>query len=202
MIAASGWNSLEIAKLCVAALVPVLLFVLSLVVARTARRVEDFQWANRKVVERRLEIYQELAPRLNDIYCFSMGVGHFSSITPADAIDRKREADRLFHTNAPLLTQAFQESYANFINTCFRHFAGVGKPAQLRTNMDLQRAQRGADWEPSWEPMFSSEWSSSEDIAAAYDAVMDRFAGEVGVRRPERRPRPWLAKPDPASSSD
>ncbi|MCA1704690.1 MAG: hypothetical protein LC808_16065 [Actinobacteria bacterium] len=194
MLAASSWTSLEIAKLTVASLVPILLFVLSLVVARTGRRVEDLQWSNRKVTEKRLQIYDELAPPLNDIFCFFLTVGHFAGVAPPEVIARKRESDRIFYRNAALFTRQFQERYADFINACFEHFTGVGKPALLRTSRERQVAERGGEWDPSWDSMFSNQPSRPEDVATTYDALMDSFAEEVGVRRPERRPRPWLTR--------
>ncbi|MDP8929448.1 MAG: hypothetical protein M3O70_12990, partial [Actinomycetota bacterium] len=72
---AEGWTSLEVAKLIVAALTPVLIFALGVVVTRAARRVEDAQWANRTIIGKRLDVYSELAPSLNDIYCFFTMVG-------------------------------------------------------------------------------------------------------------------------------
>jgi hypothetical protein len=48
VLAASSWNSLEVAKLAVGVLTPLLLVGLAVLINRTAQRVEDAQWANRR----------------------------------------------------------------------------------------------------------------------------------------------------------
>jgi hypothetical protein len=195
LLAASQWTSLEVVKVVLATLTPLVLFGLGIVVTRTARRIEDLQWANRTIVERRLEIYSELAPMLNDIFCFFMMVGDFHATSPPEVIQKKREADRTFFVNAPLFSRKFQERYTDFINTCFLQFSGIGRPALLRSSAAMQRAERNRQWDDQWDSLFSNrdESSSVEEVARAYDALMDAFALEVGVRVPERRPRPWLA---------
>ena len=104
------WTWLEVAKLSAAALTPLLLFVLGVMVNRASRRVEDARWADRKVVEKRLDVYDELAPPLNDIYCFFAEVGHYREISPPDLIARKRAADRIFHVSRPLFEPEFQSA--------------------------------------------------------------------------------------------
>lgn len=194
MLAADGWTSLEITKLVVGALTPILLFGLGLLGARAVRRVEDQQWSNRTIIEKRLRVYEELAPLTNDIFCVLMAVGHFREITPPEVIDRKRKADRIFHVNAPLFSQAFQERYIDFVNVCFEHFTGYGNPPRLRTDLGRQQSERGGQWNDDWGPLFAAPdgVSSLPDVARSYDALMDRFAVEVGVRSPERRARAWL----------
>jgi hypothetical protein len=61
MIPVADWNSLEIAKLAVGALTPIFLFILGYMVTNAARRVEQAQWANRKLIESRLELYERMA---------------------------------------------------------------------------------------------------------------------------------------------
>jgi hypothetical protein len=76
--ASSSWNSYATASLVVAFLTPLLLFTLGLIVTRAARRIENAQWASRKLIERRLELRKEMAPVLNDVYCFFTTRGHFT----------------------------------------------------------------------------------------------------------------------------
>jgi hypothetical protein len=191
---ASEWTSLEIAKLALAALTPILLFALGLIVTRAARRVEEAQWANRKLIERRLELYEQMAPKLNDLFCFFMLVGHFKEIEPPDAIQRKRELDRIFHANAPLFGREFAERYRSFIAVCFSTFFGTGEDAKLKTDASRQRFERiHSGWKQEWDAMFTERAeSSAEQVEAAYDSLMDCFAQELGVRQEERRSRAWL----------
>jgi hypothetical protein len=190
VLGASQWTSLEIAKLVVAVLTPVLLFVLGIIVRRAASRVEDAQWGSRKLIERRLELYEEIAPRLNDLFCFFMRVGHFREVEPPKAIAVKRELDRTLHAHAPLFSREFEDSYREFMNACFKAFTGLGEDAKLRTFVQAQRYERGSSWKSEWERMFADgEESTPDEIDASYNRLMDHFAEEVGVRAEERRSR-------------
>jgi hypothetical protein len=186
------WSSLEFAKLAVAALTPIILFVLGYKVTQTARRIEQAQWTRQKLVERRLELYEEMAPKLNDLFCCFTLVGHFQEVTPPEAILRKRELDRIFHAHAPLFTPEFRDRYQDFLDVCFSHFIGPAEPARLRTSMEAQKRER-TTWKPQWDAMFEhGDESSPIEIANAYDDLMDAFASEVGAPRAGRRPRWWL----------
>jgi hypothetical protein len=202
VLVGADWNSLEIAKLAVAALTPIFLFVLGYMVTRAARRVEEAQWFSRKLVERRLELYEEMAPILNDLFCFFTLVGHFQEVTPPDALARKRQVDRIFHAHAPLFSTDFRDRYQDFVNVCFLAFTGPGQPAQLRASLAAQKRER-VTWDDSWDAMFAQgEESPPHQIAAVYDDMMDAFASDVGAPRAGRRPRPWLGAPWEEASRD
>jgi hypothetical protein len=202
VLVGADWNSLEIAKLAVAALTPIFLFVLGYMVTRAAGRVEEAQWFSRKLVERRLELYDQMAPTLNDLFCFFTLVGHFEGVTPPQALDRKRKVDRIFHANAPLFSTEFRDRYQDFVNVCFLPFTGSGRPAQLRASLAAQKRER-ATWDDSWDAMFAQgEESPPSQIAAAYDDMMDELATDVGAPRAGRRPRPWLGAPWKEGSRD
>jgi hypothetical protein len=108
----SPWNSLEIVKIILAFLTPLLLLGLGIVINRAARRVEDAQWANRKLVEQRLDVYRRLALGFNDLYCFVMVLG----VTPPKAIDLKRKLDKEFHINKFLFSNTFARAYHRFMD--------------------------------------------------------------------------------------
>ena len=70
-----AWNAYEVATLAVTALTPVTVAGLGFFVARTGRRLEQVQWANQTVITRRLEIFGQVAPKLNQLLCFATFVG-------------------------------------------------------------------------------------------------------------------------------
>src|SRR5919106_4136348 len=120
MLVATNWSSLEITKLVVSALTPILLFVLGYMVTKASRRVEEAQrdaarrfeeaqWASRKLIESRLALFEEMAPKLNDLFSCFMLVGQFREVTPPEALSRKRELDRIFHSHAPLFSPEFRD---------------------------------------------------------------------------------------------
>src|SRR3954469_19493778 len=178
---ATEWNSLEIAKLSAAVLTPILLLFLGLVIKRASQRLAEVQWSNRKFMERRLDVYDEMAPKLNDLYCFFRCIGGFREVTPPDALERKRELDRAFYVNEFLFTTEFRKSYQHFINTCFSCYSGNAEDAKLRASLDKQRLQRGTKWRDDWTSYFSprGEMSSSHEVTERYTALMMTFAHQV-----------------------
>jgi hypothetical protein len=90
-----AWTGYEYATLAVTALTPITVAGLGFFVARTGRRLERVQWANQTVVTRRLEIFGQVAPKLNQLLCFATFVGGWKEIKPRDAIGLKREIDEI-----------------------------------------------------------------------------------------------------------
>jgi hypothetical protein len=181
--AASAWNSLEIAKLLVGALTPLLLFALGLIVSRAARRVEAAQWSNRKLIERRIDLHEKMAPKLNDLLCFLRCVGHYRDLSPPDVIQTKLEVDRVFFANEHLFSSRFGEAYRSFMDS---GFVSVGDPVEgvkLRASSDWIKQKRGliAVWEPKWASSFSDEsWDGARQWEK-YKTLMELFAAELGV---------------------
>ena len=80
-----SWTSLEIVTLVVDALTPIAVAGLGVVFARTSRRMEQIQWANQTLVTRRMDIFAQLAPGLNQLLCFATFVGGWKEIQPRQA---------------------------------------------------------------------------------------------------------------------
>ena len=68
--ASSVWNSLEIAKLAVAVLTPIVVAAGGYWINGRLKSLEAAQWSQQKIVERRIQAYDQLAPFLNKILCF------------------------------------------------------------------------------------------------------------------------------------
>jgi hypothetical protein len=179
----AAWDSLEIAKFVVSIGTPLAVLVLGVYIKRAGQRLEDAQWVNRKLVERRLDLYDEMAPLLNDLFCFFLLVGDFRSITPPVAIERKRSLDRLFHVNKFLFEPEFHQTYEKFMSTCFITNESVASVARPRADVDRQRAERAGHWDPSWEPMLLRSGQKPPERVAiidSYNKLMGAFASEVG----------------------
>ena len=101
------WNSLEVAKLAASATTPLLVLYIGLLIQRAVRRIEAVQWANRKVVEKRLEIYDQIAPILNDLLCYFAYVGNWKELSPPQMVSAKRMLDKQVHLAAPLFSRGF-----------------------------------------------------------------------------------------------
>ena len=180
----AGWTSLEIAKLCVATLTPILVLVLGVMVSRAGRRVEEAQWASRKLIEKRLELFDDMSGPLNDVFCFFRLVGDFQSITPPNAITLKRRLDKLFFTHEALMSEEFGFRYKAFIDACFLPYTAVGHDARLKASVQRQRTERGARWQDEWGACFVQQEALITPLATIskeYGALMGVFAEQVGA---------------------
>jgi hypothetical protein len=70
-----SWTNLEIVKLVISALIPITVVGVGYMVARATSRLQSAQWANQTVIQRRLDIFQQVAPQLNRLLCFAAFVG-------------------------------------------------------------------------------------------------------------------------------
>lgn len=180
------WNSLEIAKLSISLLTPLILLVVSIWVARLTERFRSMMWSNQKVIEKRIEIYDKMAPLLNNLYCYYLKIGSWKESTPPQIVQMKRELDRTLHIYAALFSENFIKCYFSFINICFETYVGSGKDAKLRTSIDDIMGNRKdvtKHWDDNWDTMFSekNEVSDSKKVENTYWGLMQCFAGELGI---------------------
>jgi|SRR6185295_5196210 hypothetical protein len=179
------WNSLEIAKLAVSILTPLLVLGIGLGINRSLKRLELRQWTSQKVIEKRLKIYDELAPSLNDLLCYFTFVGSWKDLTPVEVIKTKRLIDRIVHVNAPLFSKDFKRKYDILIDCCYETFTGWGRDARLRTTST--RYKLGEGWDPKWDDCFSKEVEADpEAVRSAYNALMKQFSVELGIGLDEK----------------
>src|SRR6516164_4389171 len=109
------WNSVQIVTLVVSALTPITVLVLGFMFTRASRRIEQVQWANQTVVTHRLEIYDKLAPGLNQLLCFATFVGGWKEIGPTQAIGIKRTLDEIMYANRVLFSEELFAAYHRFM---------------------------------------------------------------------------------------
>ena len=120
---------------------------------------------------------------LNDLYVFARCVGHFRDISPPQSIERKRDADTLFHRNKFLLSGECQQAYTDFMETCFKTYVGPGRNPQLRASRSWHRRER-PQWDDAWDVLYvanDDDVRSAGTFTAAYEALMFCFGREIGV---------------------
>jgi hypothetical protein len=183
----SPWNSLEIAKLIVAALTPFAVVLLGVWVARLTRRVEASQWANQKLIEKRIKLLEEVLPQLNEVYCYFMWIGNWKELSPADIIQHKRELDKLFFANQPFFSGDALAAYREFTQVLFKTYAGPGVDAQLRTARESRNGSRmesypGA-WMPEWSEMFAKDQMERERVENQYQALTAVLGAEIDIAK-------------------
>jgi len=187
---ASSWTSLQIATLAVQALTPITVAGLGVVFARTSRRIEQVQWANQTVVTRRLDIFTQLAPGLNQLLCFATFVGGWKEIQPQQAIAIKRKLDETMYANKVLFSDQLFSAYHQFMTTLFAMYATTDADARLRAPIKSQWGdRRNMPW---WDVdsmigLFTpGDPASIDDIQAAYDQLAERFRADLYVTRQAR----------------
>src|SRR6266536_4422049 len=180
---ASVWNALEIAKLTVSALTPIVVIAIGFWINRRLKGLEYLQWTNQKVTEKRIAVFDDLAPLLNDLYCYFTYVGCWKDLTPVEVVSRKRKMDRIVHVNAPLFSREFVDRYTEFIGVCYETYTGWGQDAKLRTQWERRKESAGDSWKREWENYFSDPTDRSEPqvLKNQYASLMSCFSMELGV---------------------
>jgi len=197
------WNSLEIAKLLLGLLTPAAVAALGFYLQRVAERLENKQWANQKIVERRLAIYDEIAPMLNDLLCYFTYVGAWKEMDPPDVITLKRKLDKQLHLAAPLFPACWAESAQAYTHACFKTFGQRwGGSAQLRTPWKNRQPVHATPWRGDWSNCFCEELTSPREIQQLYRNVLAEFSRSFGELDfvPSQAlaplPKDWQSMPD------
>jgi hypothetical protein len=177
------WNSLEIVKLLVSGLTPIVVLIIGIWISRSLKRLEFLQWTNQKITEKRIAVFEELAPLLNDLLCYFTFVGCWKDLSPPEVVKRKRLMDRIVNVNAPLFSKEFINAYNDFINLCYATYSGWGKDAKLRTAWQRRKEAAGGSWETTWSDCFANQPDCSDPkaVRSSYATLMSCFSRELGV---------------------
>ena len=118
---------MEIVRTILSILTPLLVLLVGIPIARRTKRLDTEAWVDQKIIERRLTLYDEVGPRLNDLYCLSAFKGHFRTIDPPQALNHKRSLDRVMHVNRPIFSRNLLDAYHAFMKTIFETYVGSAK---------------------------------------------------------------------------
>ena len=182
------WNTLEIAKLAVGVLTPVSVAILAWFLNRRMKRLDLIQWSNQKLIEKRIAVYDLVAPQLNLLLCFFTWVGYWKEISPQNAIQAKRDLDKAFNIYRHLFEADVYEAYQSYIHLLFETFIGPGHDARLRTKVkgvDGDRQYDGSyEWKAEWNDQFSTldTIPSKNEIQRAYGALMSSLTRALGIQ--------------------
>jgi hypothetical protein len=180
----SEWNIVEIAQLVVAALVPLTVLGLGVLVARNTRRLDSLQHANQALVARRLELFEQVAPKLNRLLCFMAFVGRWKEITPAEVLTLKRDADDVMYVNRLLFSDPLFAAYQAFMARLFAMYATVGGDALIRARISTNLGDRRSLpwWTPSMADMFAKDQiCEPAEARRVYDELSVAFREDLYV---------------------
>jgi hypothetical protein len=178
------WNSLEVTKLAVSVMTPVAVVVLGILVQRATARIERAQWANQKVIEYRLQVFERVAPKLNRLLCFYTFVGPWKELSPPDVLRLKRELDEDVHVNRILFSPEFFDAYLRFMALLFQMFATPGRDALIRAFVQTELGDRRllGWWDPDHEAWFARDGIPSlTEVRTAYEGLVEHFRVELYI---------------------
>ncbi len=178
---AGPWNWLEISKLFTALFTPAALAIIGIYIHRVTKRFEHLQWRNQKLIEKRLAVYDDLAPMLNDVLCYLTYVGCWKDLNPLEVVKLKRTLDKKIHLAAPLFSKSFFDACMEFQNLCFETYTGWGRDARLKTKWQRRQQAKDDGWKTEWIECFSNSESDPAQIRAAYHNIIQSFIGDIGV---------------------
>lgn len=147
------WDSLKIVMIVVAALAPFVIAFLVIRFNQTKKRLVRQYETHRGLVEKRLEAYGRMGPKLNDIISFLSYTGNWKELTPMDMLQIKRELDKDMATSAPLFSEELAGSYHSLMQLCFISISGWEHDEKIKSHYEL-RQQQDPDWSDAWIPWF------------------------------------------------
>jgi len=180
---ADSWNSVEIVTLVVGALTPITVVVLGVLFTRASRRIEQVQWANQTVVTHRLNVFDKLAPGLNQLLCFATFVGSWKEIDPRKAIAIKRDLDQTMYANKVLFSDELFAAYHRFMTVLFAMFSTTGADAKVRAPIESNWGSRRdlRWWDDAMSDLFTDDAASVTEIQDAYDELGQQFRADLYV---------------------
>jgi hypothetical protein len=177
------WNSLEIAKLLISIITPIIVTYIAFKFSKIASNLSNKNWTNQKIIEKRIEIYDLIVPKLNDLLCFYCYIGNWKEITPEKVIDIKRELDKKINIYSPLFSVELITSYQKFINLCFETFTGWGNDAKIKSKYGWRKDSLGKNWNKNWDNRFSEEKQVCEPkiIRESYFEIMEVLKNNMEI---------------------
>ncbi len=170
--------NIEHLKLLASFITPVVILLLGIWAKGIATNHEKRISLNDRIIEKRVEIYENIGQKLNDIYVFLIQVGHWKELTPEHVIQRKREIDKIMYVNRPYWSEAAFNKYIAFTNAGFEIWTGVGEDAKIKTYM--RQFRELPQWNDSWKTAFSTEDPTIDEVKRSYAELMAAFSEQFG----------------------
>lgn len=147
---------------------------------RITKRLEHSQWRNQKLIEKRIDLWDQIGPTLNDVYCYFMRVGSWKSFSPPDIVKKKREVDKLVYLAGPYFSDKFSTQYHHFIAVCFDTNQGHGKDAKLKTMLSAYKDVRD-DWDNQWDQNFMQASFDENKLKNSYAQLIKQLRSELNA---------------------
>jgi hypothetical protein len=179
------WNSLEIVKLLISIITPIVVAYIAFKFSKIATNLANKNWTNQKIIEKRIEIYDLIVPKLNDLLCFYCYIGNWKEITPDKTLEIKRELDKKINIYSALFSPKLLDSYQILISLCFETFTGWGKDAKIKSLYGRRKDCFGKEWNDEWCDRFSEENEvvDIKKIRKSYLDIMEVLKNDMEIYR-------------------
>ena len=185
------WTKVEKATFAVNVLSLIVSTFLTIGLFFYGNRIATSQWANQKLVEKRIDLYDKFMPLLNDILCYHMLYGNFKELSPIEIIERKRQLDRLFYTQRDFFSENFQREYKNFMDLTFQPFSGMYYDAKIKSDSTVHKEgyikyhgeirKDTIQWNNEWNVNFTNDKPGNSEIEKSYYQLMKLLSNDIGV---------------------
>lgn len=161
---------------------PIITAIFGVWILRITKKIEHSQWRNQKLIEKRIAVWDDVAPRINDIFCYCMRVGNWKNPSPKDVIGWKREVDKKVHTYRPYFSPVFFTRFMEFMEACFATYQGHGVDAKLKTPLSEHKSAHDT-WQSEWDDYFYESPSTNKEISTKYLAFQRQLSAELNVEQ-------------------
>ncbi len=174
-------SSLKIAVILIAVLAPVIIVFLVLRFKRIKKHLINQHQTNQKLIEKRIEIYDRIGPKLNDILSFFSYTGNWKELSPVDIMRLKRELDKEININTPHFSDDLNNKYNSFMQLCFVAHSGWEHEEKIKTLYEL-RQENNPEWDDDWIPYFdTNNVVEGIKLKERYDELLEYFKKELGI---------------------
>jgi hypothetical protein len=181
----------DIIKLVIETMTPIIVLIFGIKINKILKKQESVFWTNQKILEKRLEIYDKVIFKLNDIYCFHCYIGNWKELNPFDIIEHKRNLDKIMNSYAPLFINGLLNNYDIFMEECYTTFSGWGNDPKIKS-LYIQRENHNKKWEKTWKEMFDyeniktdkDEKQSINNKKEKYKILMESFKENLDIFKP------------------
>ena len=175
------WDNLKIAITIVAAVGPVVIAILAIRFSRLKKRLSSQYETNQKLIQKRIEVYDRVGPKFNDIVSFFCYTGNWKDLTPEDIMTLKRDLDKEIQINMPHFSDELIEKYNALMQLCFVAFTGWEHNEKIKSLYEL-RKDNNPNWKDDWIPFFdTNNVVEGVLVKERYDNLMAFFKQDLNM---------------------
>ena len=178
------WNSLEIVKIIIGIITPITIAGAgwwisdratenAKVERNAAVERQERETRYEKVLEKRSQLWDQLGPKLNDIYAYLLYVGRWNELKPSDIIERELESNRIIFSFRPYFSEKFLNAYGAFMNNAFKTRCSPRVDVCIRT-MSIGRREKSSE-------KFTNS-DNRKNVHSSYYALLTIVGTELDIK--------------------